>query len=272
MKTLVTHIKPHLDDICGMWLYKKYVPGWRRARTVFIGMNARGGDPYGGKSVDTDPNSVHVGVCRGKYDEHKGNVGESAATLVWKDLRRRKLLPREKLMSEALHRMVDFVLEGDLGKRLGNVCSPYEIGPLLLWIADSDERVATGAVLLDALLRFFFDRVTLDHDWKKRKEFKTPWGKGVGLVCTAKVTDRAYEEGFVLAVHVDTKTGFKSIRADAHSTVDLTRAYEEVKKREPKAGWYFHHSKRLLICGDVVAPRSRLSKLSLGELIGLVRA
>ena len=36
MKTLVTHINPHLDDIAAIWLFKKYHPDFKDAKIEFI--------------------------------------------------------------------------------------------------------------------------------------------------------------------------------------------------------------------------------------------
>lgn len=271
MKILVTHIRPHLDDICGIWLYRKYVPSWKRAAIRFINLDLQGGTPYGAKPVDTDPAVVHIGVCRGRYDEHKGNLKDSAATLVFKDLGRRKLLPRDPTTRMALERVVAYVLEGDLGRRIGREGWFYEVSVVLLSIPASDERARTGFVLLEALLSFMKDRVILDRDWRTKKVFKTPWGRGAGVVSTIGAAARGYEDGFVLVAQVDPKRDYRSIRARATSRVNLVKIYERLKQLEPKAEWYLHHSKRLLICGDDVAPKVRLSKLSLKQLIELVR-
>src|SRR3990172_2036073 len=117
MKTLVTHVRPHLDDICGIWLIQKYLPGWKKSRLQFISASPTGGKTIGG-AVDSNPNVIHVGIGRGKYDEHKGDVDDCATTLIYKDLKRRKLLPADSVTTAALKRLTDYVLEGDLGKRL----------------------------------------------------------------------------------------------------------------------------------------------------------
>ena len=36
MKTLVTHINPHLDDIAAIWLFKKFHPDFKDAKIEFI--------------------------------------------------------------------------------------------------------------------------------------------------------------------------------------------------------------------------------------------
>lgn len=271
MKILITHTKPHLDDIAGIWLYQRYVPGWSKVEIKFIPTTSYGGVPYGGKPVDSDPNVIHIGVCRGRYDEHKGDVGKCASLLVFEDLVRRKLLPKDKVELAALRKIVDYVLEGDLGKRIGKGDWLHAFDTVLLWVPDSDVRAKTGFIMLDALLSLSKDTVILDRDWKKKKIFRTTWGRGVGLISAVRGTVRAYNENFVLIAQVDPKKGYRSVRAHADSKVDLTDVFLKLKKIEPNAEWYLHHSKKLLICGDDVAPKSKLSKLSLDELIELVR-
>ncbi len=272
MKNLATHINPHLDDICGIWLFKKYFPGWKKANVRFVNATPNSCSTYGGKPVDTDADIVHVGVCRGKYDEHKGDLGKSAAVLVWEDLKRKKHLPKDKIEQKALKLVIDYVLEGDLGLRYKKEDTAYELGTLVKWIPDSFERVECGSIFLEALLNFLESCVKLEQDWVKRKVFKTKWGNGVGLISESNGAERAYNEGYVLIVQIEPKKHYYSIRADAQSKVDLTEAYEKAVALEPKSDWYLHHSKRLLICGSsTVANKFNRSKLSLEQMIGLVK-
>lgn len=270
-KILVTHVRPHLDDIAGIWLYQKYVPGWKKSDVEFVPTSADGAKPYGGKLVDSDPNIVHIGIARGKFDEHKGNIGKSAALLVFEYLQKSGQLPLDALVHRALKRVVAYVLDEDLGKRKGLASWPYEIGAVLMWIPDSDERLQVGSRLLEALLYFFKDYEKLDKDWKRKKVFRTKWGKGVGVISDQKGSMRAYEEGYVLIAQIDEKRGYRSIRAHANSRVNLTAAYKKVRSLEPQADWYLHHSKRMLICGSDVAPQSARSKLTLQQLIDLMK-
>ncbi|MBI4280721.1 hypothetical protein HY628_00820 [Candidatus Uhrbacteria bacterium] len=267
-KTLVTHVNPHLDDIAGIWLFRKFAPGWQGARLKFIPTTAAGAK-WGKRKVDADPEIAHIGVGRGKYDEHKGNLNESAATLVFKDLQKRKLLPKGVL--PALRAALQYVLEGDLGLRGSDPDAIFEIAIIVRYIPDSEERVKIGCVLLEALLTAMEDRLKLDHDWQWKEIFETPWGRGVGIVSGSRAADRAYQEGFVVIIQIDPEKKYRSIRGQATSNVDLAEAYGKVRKLEPKADWYLHHSKRMLICGSDAAPKSQRSKLTLKELIALIK-
>jgi len=64
-----------------MWLLLRYAPESKGAKLEFIVTNAVGG------KVKDDPDYVYIGVGRGKFDEHKGDVGQCATTLVFNDLK-----------------------------------------------------------------------------------------------------------------------------------------------------------------------------------------
>jgi hypothetical protein len=61
------------------------------------------------------------------------------------------------------------------------------------------------------------------------------------------------------------------IAARSRSNVDLTPVYRDLRRIEPDADWYLHPSKRLLLCGTAKAPPRVPSKLSLEELVGVLR-
>src|SRR3989338_6642457 len=77
MKTLITHTLPHLDDICAMWLMKRYFLETKDAAIVFIPANEKGGD------IVDNSDYIYIGIGRGKFDEHKGDIGQCATTLVF---------------------------------------------------------------------------------------------------------------------------------------------------------------------------------------------
>ncbi len=43
-----------------------------------------------------------------------------------------------------------------------------------------------------------------------------------------------------------------------------------MKKIEPQAEWYLHHSKKMLICGSDVAANVYLSKVRIRDLVALI--
>lgn len=264
MKTLVTHYRPHLDDVCAFWLLKRYLPEARDAALAFTATGPRGGQQH------DDEDTVCVGVGRGKFDEHKGDVGDCATTLVFKHILSKVTLdPREE---RAVRKIVDWTFLEDTG-RLSTV--PYRDFTLPVLIElfpaseDSDRKVTElGFAILDALLVVQRNVVLVEDDWAKRIEFDSRYGRAVALESAARKVDTfAYAKGFGLVVIVDPDRTYHTIRADAASSIDLTPAWEAIKAKDPDADWYFHHSKKMLICGGDHAPNARHSSLTLMDLV-----
>lgn len=269
MKTLITHLRPHLDDICAFWLLKRYLPEAKDAGLDFIATNEKGGD------VVNDPAITYVGVGRGKYDEHKGDIGDCSTTLVWKDIRDRIAIdPRER---RAVEKIVSWVLLEDTGKLNAEPYRFFSVPAMIEGFFDGRGRdsLATtmfGFEILDALIVAQRNEVLIEDDWKDRIEFDSRYGRAVAVVGTARQIDAyGYSHGFPLVVVVNPDRTYHTVRADAASDIDLTPTWEKLRAREPEASWYFHHSKKMLICGGDHAPNARLSSLTVEELIGYLK-
>lgn len=270
MKKLVTHPRPHLDDICGIWLIKQYMPGWESAEVDFMSAINAGKD-----SDDT----LYVGIGRGQFDEHKGDVGESATSLVWKHLRTTRTdLPEHTLL--ALDRLVEWVRKVDTSTHDPVVTTEH--GP---WLPaeqlrvyynrhnkDSGELQRWGEEICALALGVYENDVRLEADWKNRVDFDTPWGKGAAVETDVHgVDDYAYSLGYVLLIYQHPRNGFRGYRAAPPSAVDLTATSQHLSEIEPKASWFLHHTKKLLLSGSDVAPEMTLSQLSLQELVDAIR-
>jgi hypothetical protein len=264
---LVTHHRPHIDDICGMWLLARF---WRpRSTPTFRFVSSSERDPG-------DNTEVWVGVGRGQFDEHKGDIGESATTLVYHFLLAEHVI-FSPLQKAALDGLVRWVRDEDVGLHDAVENRALSIAAMLrshfdLHRHDSTALVSFGFTLLDDIFAAMVNSEALVVDWQNRVEFDGAWGRAVAVESAAYgVDDFAYQQGFSLLVLLNPARGFRAYRAAARSTVDLTETYETVKRVEPKADWYLHHSRKLLICGSDVAPDSHLSKLSLQDLIRAVQ-
>ncbi|MEY4723772.1 MAG: hypothetical protein RLZZ324_1285 [Candidatus Parcubacteria bacterium] len=269
MKTLVTHLKPHLDDICAFWLLRRLVPELKDAPMRFEQVANLGGTAH------DDADTVCVGLGAGKYDEHKGDINDCSTSLVWKDVSPAAGLDADE--HAAYQKIVDWSLKIDLGKTMSDAGESFTVPALLDgYFATHDRDSATlttfGFELLDALLEVQRGEVRIEKAWAARKEFTTPWGMGVAVRGAPKSFDSfAYAHGAVVVVLVNAENTYHSIRASADSPTDLTAAAEAVKAREPNANWFFHHSKRMLICGGTgMVPAKVPSKLTLEELVALV--
>ena len=264
MKTIITHVNPHLDDVCAAWLLQRFYPGWGKARVRFVSARMA---PQA-SSRDT----IYIGIGRGKYDEHKGDIGETATTLVWRDVRAHI---KNQLDLHALEMLVSWAKREDLGQYMGNPERSYSIVIAVehQWNLSGTDgaHLKVAYAILDAVLNHLRDRAVVERDWAHRIEFQTRWGRGVGLQTSGRdVSTYAYEKEFVLCARVDKKRGFRGISAHAGSRVDLTAAAVRLRKIDPHAEWFLHHSKKLLLSGSRVAPGMKVSKLPLKKLIEIV--
>ncbi len=266
MKIIYTHVNPHLDDVCAIWLLQRFTPEWKKAQVKFLSARMQ--------PQETSKLAAYIGIGRGKYDEHKGDIGETATTLVWKDVR---MHIKNPLDLSALEHLVAWAKREDLGQYMGNPERSYSMVTTVehQWnlLGKDGAHLEVSFAILDAILDHLRDRAVVERDWKNRIEFKTKWGRGVGLTTSGRdVSTYAYEKGFVLCARVDKKRGYRGISAHARSRVNLTAAATKIRRIDPHAEWFLHHSKKLLLSGSRVAPGMKVSKLSLEDLINTVKS
>lgn len=268
MNILATHHNPHLDDICGLWLLRRFIPRFKKAKIIFISQ--------GGKYLA--PHIVGVGVGRGVYDEHKGDIYESATTLVYNEV---KKYVKNKDEKRALQQLTSFVCAEDHAQFMGMPGHEFSIASALLAMSkvpyrthNDTQMFAFGVVALEGLLTSLMHTQRLIRDSKKAIFFETKWGKGIALKTEAPsacVGEHAAQHGCAVFVVINTKTGYRYIKATPKATeVDFAEQFAEVRRRETHADWYFHHSHRMLICGSDVSKTKQLSKLTLKELVAVV--
>ncbi len=272
-RTIITHKSPHLDDITGIWLLKRLLPKWSEARVRFITADMK-------KKAKNTSEKVYVGVAQTEFDEHKGNLKDSATTLVWKFCKKQRECKLSALEKRAMQELVEYVDDEDHGLYFVKDNREFMIGAVLTYMSDSDSKGSGAAVkfgmdYLDGVFAGLKEKQILVRDWARRKEFKTKWGRGVAVSTkvSSKVLARvAYSKGYKLFIYRNLKSKYTSIKAQNKSRVDLTSAYNKVKEIETKAEWYLHHSKKMLICGSDVAANLYLSKLPLKKIIDLVKS
>lgn len=112
-KKIITHERPHLDEVAAMWLLQKFgevmFPGISTAEVIF--WSNGGGTPDGRTAEEYEQEgTLLLGIGRGRFDEHPNNGeskdGECAATLVAKALGVDNDLALEKILK--------FVVNNDL--------------------------------------------------------------------------------------------------------------------------------------------------------------
>lgn len=270
MKTLITHINPHLDDICAIWLYKKFHPDFKDAKLEFLSA-AKGGVTFEGKEVDLDPDVIHFGIGRGKYDEHKGDILESAASLVWKDLKQSGLSKNE-VEEKAYEELISWNTLIDTGRAPNFEFSEFSvqsfIRPLSGKEEDSKKAVELGSEILDRIFEVLKRKQQAIIDWEGRQEFQTKFGQTIAIV--SESVDRAFcksKQGDLFLMY---HPKFKSVQFYSDAK-DLEEIYKKLKEKDPEADWFLHQSHHMVICGSGSAPDSKLTKLSFEQLIEIVK-
>lgn len=267
--TLVTHPAPHIDDVAALWQLQRFDPKYTDANLMFVPAEA---------ARDLLPNHVGVGVGRGAFDEHKGDKKECATTLVWKYLRRRKLLPGG-LVGAALVQLVADVLHDDLGLNVGQPGNFRSNSHLLRTIAglpDQDSILATrwGYTLMDALLELYVKREVALRAVRKGIRFQTRWGKAIAVrsdIPPFMASDISAELGYALVVVEHPKRLYLNVRSYPRSSTDLSKLASAVREIDGFDAWYLHHSKRMLIHGGLTSPADHRSKLRLENMVKLMK-
>lgn len=274
--TIVTHRRPHLDEVCALWIIQKYWPNFGDADIVFINTGPDGGDVWNEIPADTHPLVIYVGVGRGRFDEHKGDQGASAASLVWAETKR--LFNPRKGESLAIDRLVDYARREDLAEFMLEEHREYSLPSILNGLfgtqnRDSQTVYEIGRKILDAILFELYKQISVERDWQGRVDFDTPWGLGAACVSDVPGIDRqAFRNGYVIVITHNTTNTYAGFRAKPGSAVDLTEAFMQIKQLEPDKPWFLHQSKKMLLCGGDIADQGSYSELTLDRLMEIVRA
>lgn len=265
MNTLTTHHNPHLDDIAGIWLLRRFHPDYRDALIEFR--------PQGQPIPEGE---IGIGIGGGQYDEHKGgDLTQSAASLVLADVLEHRASDLEK---RTLQRLITWVCDEDHAKFVGQPNHLYAFPAMMLGLMiaghDSVQTYGIGAALLDGLFETTKEYEQIVGAASGAISFMTPWGKGIALETESHASimgEWAYAQGYSVLIVENPRNQYRSIRAVPSATsVDLSQTFTQIKQREPEASWYLHQSKRMLLCGSDVSRGTVFSKLSLQELISLI--
>lgn len=267
MKTLVTHINPHLDDITSIWLFKKYQPDFRQAEVEFISASRTAASK---QSEDR----IFLGTGGGQFDEHKEGLNTCAGTLVYQYLKEKGLIPKSEITQKALEGIIKWNELIDTGKASGVETAGFSV-PAFVRTKDSSSQsskrsVELGIEILDRILAVLERKEESIKDWEGRVEFETKFGKSFAVV--SKTIDREFcrEMGGDLFLMYDPK--YKSVQFFTPSfEIDLEPIYKKAKEADPEASWFLHQSHHMVICGSSSAPDSKPTKLSFEELIKIAK-
>lgn len=269
MKILVTHINPHLDDIAAIWLYKKFQNGWKEAKVDFISQTK------GNKSLEENDDLVYIGVGRGKFDEHKGDLGDCSTSLIWKYFKKIGILPKDELLIKALDELVEWVRLGDLGRlpeeKYGDFSLPAFIRPTDSTILGSKKAVELGGEILERILAVLKKNQQSLQDWQGRVEFKSSFGRSFAIKSHSINRGFCNKMAGELFLMYDPKYGSVQFYTPSQK-IDLEPIYQKIKQLRPQEQWYLHQSHHMVLCGSSSAPDVKPTTLSWEELIEVAKS
>ena len=268
MKILVTHINPHLDDISAIWIFKKFHPDFSEAKIEFINASRDAA------LKEETEEKIFFGTGGGKYDEHKGDLEDCAASLVWKDIKAKGVGPTNDIEVRALDDLIEWNRLIDLGKGTNYDFGPYSVQAFIRskesTQEDSLKSYELGVEILDRIFELLKRVKQSEKDWNSRMEFESKFGKSVGII--SETVDRSFtrDKGFSLVLMYDPK--FKSAQFFTPSfEIDLEPIYKKLIEKEPDAGWFLHQSHHMVICGSSSAPEHNTA-LKFEEMINIAKA
>ncbi len=278
MKTLVTHINPHLDDIFAIWLLKKYDPKYRNFEIDFISASHNSGN------LETE-NKIFVGTGGGEFDEHKEGLATCAGSLVYEYLKKENLLPKDELEVKALESMVEWNKQIDMGLAPISEYGEFSIQAFIrtkslqaALIRSKDSKkdsslddVSLGRKILNRVLVVQIRTQESLKDWEGRVEFETKFGKSIAV--KSNTIDRPFckRMGGDLFLLVSPQHNGIQFFTPSHE-IDLSAIYEKVKELDPGADWFLHQSHHMVLCGSGSAPDSKKTSLSFDKLIEVAKS
>lgn len=291
MRIIVTHATPDLDAITSAWLIKRFFPGWENATVKFV----PAGDRLNLESAKISPEDypdaietigedeiIHVDTGLGALDHHQTQSDKICAASLTLDF----VLTHAKLKEEkigALRRMVKVIVDLDHFKEVyrADAAADYHEFDLFGIIEGINYQKPGEYALqaefimanLDAILHNFENRVWAEKELlEKGLDFNVREGLALAIESiNDSVIKLAQKKGYALVVRRDPKTGAARIKANPKADIDLTRAYEELKKRDPNATWFLHVGKKMLLNGTSKNPKMKPTKLSLQEIVEVIK-
>ena len=277
MKKIVAHINPDLDAVVAVWLIKRFLPGWEGAEIDFCEPQST----IDGRPADSNPDILHVDVGGGKLDHHQTGEYLSAAKLCFDYLKQqRKEQSLKELDEKALVQIIKVVTEVDNARDLNwpeaKTSRPnFYLHSLIAGIrgmAGSDEETMIfGSKGMDAVFHQIKKSIDAQEELKEGIEFRTPWGKAIAVETgNDNVLWEGEKKGYCLVVRKDPESGGVRIYGRWDKGVDLTEAYNQVRKKDPESKWFLHASKKLLL-NMSTKKKMKPTRLNLEEIMKILR-
>ncbi len=275
--TIVTHHAPDLDAICAVWLIKRFLPNWQEASVAFV----PAGETLNKEPVDSDLHVMHVDTGLGWFDHHQSNEDTCASIKVYQYLKS-EIDKSGRWEDEALERMSEVVNFYDHFREVSipDTTADYHLFDVINILDglknefdDNDQKlIDAGFLILDGVYKAFKERIWAEEIMKEGVEFATQWGKGIAFeTLNDAVLKFAQKSRFVVAIRKDPKKAYVRIKGMPETEVDFTQIYKKLLKKDPDATWYLHPSKKILLNGTTKNPDMKPTKLSLNDIIKIIK-
>lgn len=285
-----------MDAITSVWLIKKFLPGWETAAVKFVPAGERlvssikynvSGIQSAIEKIENDE-VIHVDTGLGPLDHHQTASDKvCGASLTWDYVKIHNSefrVQNDKIRSrvEAINRMMKVVVDIDHFRevfRKDPLADYHEFdlaaildGLKLQFPNQDDYYIEFVSKSLDAVLHEFENRIWAEKEIAQNgRKFNAKAGRGIGFeTINDSVIKLAQKMGYIIVLRKDPRKGYVRIKAVPtldKININLTLAYERLKKMDPQATWFLHISKKMLLNGSVKNPKMRPTKLSLDEII-----
>lgn len=300
MKIIVTHTAPDWDAIGSVWLIKTYLPGWQEAKVEFVPAGTRKAKCKGyNPQNESDPiellgedEIIHVDTGLGPLDHHQtADQTVCAATRTWDFVRfeiEKTGTAMKEEHSQAVTRVVNIILADDHFREVfwADPTADYHEFSLIgvlegLKIAHPDDDqlyINFGIEALHAVVHNFESRIWAEKEIAKGGiRFEIKAGKAIAFeTVNDNVLKLAQKMGYLLVVRKDPRKGYVRIKLRPASSkrddLDLTLAYEKLRKIDPEATWFLHISKKMLLNGTPKNPHMIPTKLTLQQIIDVLKS
>ncbi len=273
--TIVTHMSPDLDALMSSWLILRFLPGWQEAQLAFV----PAGKTLNNQPPDSMQQVIHVDTGMGKFDHHQTAEFTCASQRVFAYLNERHHVP-DKLIP-ALERMAKFATEID---HFQEVYYPEPASDKYVFLlsetieglksvySEYADLAKAAFPLFDATLQQFRNKIRAEEEVSKGFVISTSLGKAIVLETKNEESMKvALKQGFGIVAKKDPERGYVRFKTLPDDTFDLTALYEQVKILDPQATWFLHASKHMLLNGSSKNPESVPSKLTLTQLIEIIK-
>lgn len=279
MKTIVTHISVDQDAVASSWLVARYMPGFADAQVVHVSA----GKTLNDQKPDADPDIIHVDTGLGQFDHHQLSDPQkefSATRRVFDYLKARGHLKQHEV--PALEAMVTYITAIDhFGElyfpepqhirynfNLDQIFDGFKINRV-----EDHEVLKIGFQCLDAILVVIKQKLLAEEDIKKGYIFETKWGRAIAMETkNEEAVKQALKAGYKVVIRRNPDYGHIRIKSWPVTEIDLSPVHDAIVKKDPRATWYLHPSKNMLLNGSNKRPDSVASSLGLPQVIEIMRS